>query len=293
MEDLWYTGKLKPITFHLAPTDDCNLNCDFCSVKDRGGNELDFDQCRLIIDTYAKLGAKSVEITGGGDPLMYDDLVHIIEHAEKRGLAIGLITNGVGLNEWDLDFTEKLTWMRISLSGLDFGLKQSYYDIDPFKIKTYFGCSYVFDKTTSVAAIRDVYDTSHHLRAKYIRIVPNCYSVEDIEWVRENAPRLIDKYDNMFLQIKDYYTPQNCYWRYVKPFVNSDGWVYHCSTCSLFAGYFPEHWRVARIENAESIYERGLLSFDTSQCKLCFYSKQNDLLHDLILSKDVIHKEFI
>ena len=293
IENIWNYGMIKPVTFHLAPTDECNLSCDFCSVKDRGGNELTLEQCKMVIDTYAKLGAKSMELTGGGDPLMYPHLIEVIEHAKHRGLAIGLITNGIALNDYELSWTKDLTWMRISLSGIDFDAEDIYLDINSDEIKTYLGCSYVIGKNTTKEKLKQTHDVARHLKSEYVRIVPNCYSTSDIEWARTYAPLQIKDYPEMFLQIKDYNTPPMCYWRYVKPFVNSDGWVYQCSTCSLFTGYFSEHWRVARIEYIKSIYEKGVHSFGTSRCRLCFYTTQNQLLHDLMISKDVVHKEFI
>ena len=284
---------IRPITFHLAPTDKCNLNCEWCSVKNRGNNELDVDQCKQVIDTYAKLGAKSMELTGGGDPLMYDQLPDIISHAVGRGLAVGLITNGIAFDEWVPTWTALLTWMRISLSGLDFDMKSVYMDIDPNEIQTFLGCSYVLSPNTTMEKIREINEVSKHLRANYVRLVPNCYSTNEIEWARYYGPQLTKGMNNFFLQIKNYKTPKMCYWRYLKPFVNADGWVYQCSTCSLFAGEFSERWRAARIDNIESIYTKGVTSFDTSPCSLCFYTDQNQLVHALLTSGDIMHGEFV
>lgn len=286
-------GKLRPITFHLAPTDKCNLNCEWCSVKNRGNNELDFEQCTQVIDTYTKLGAKSMELTGGGDPLMYEMLPEVIEYAVSKNLAVGLITNGIAFNDWAPDFTAMLTWMRISLSGLDFNLESVYMNIDPDDIQTFLGCSYVLTSNSTIEKMQEIKRVSEHLRASYVRIVPNCYSENEIERARYYGPMLIRGMDNFFLQIKNYSTPKMCYWRYLKPFVNADGWVYQCSTCSLFEGRFSERWRVARIDNIESIYARSVRSFDTTDCSLCFYSDQNQLVHALLTSKNTMHGEFV
>lgn len=283
-------GRMKPVTFHLAPTDKCNLECSWCSVRNRDMKELDWEDCFQIIDTYVSLDAKSMELTGGGDPLLYDHLEDVIDYAVSEGLAVGLITNGIALPRVNLD-TSKLRWMRISLSGLDFGLIEKYLEIDPTSITTFLGCSYVYSKETTKERLEEVNRVARHLGAQYVRIVPNCNSLEDIEWVRKNAPKRLKRYPNFMLQIKDYKTPPACYWKYVKPFVNSDGFVYQCSTCSLFEGKFPEDWCVGTIEDIRPMYREPLVSFDTSKCPYCFFTDQNQLLSELLV--DVKHKEFI
>ena len=55
-------NKWRPITLHLAPTDKCNLNCSFCSVKKRDGNELLFDDIKKSISTLKRMGLESEEI---------------------------------------------------------------------------------------------------------------------------------------------------------------------------------------------------------------------------------------
>lgn len=63
--------------------------------------------------------------------MMYNDLYELIEYIHEKGLAIGMITDGLRLAKMDLDFTKWLTWLRISLSGVDFGLSMGYYDLNP------------------------------------------------------------------------------------------------------------------------------------------------------------------
>lgn len=284
------TKQIRPITVHLSLTDKCNLNCSFCSVKNRCGDELCFDEAKEIVDLHEKLGVKSVELTGGGDATSHPHLADMIHYIHSKGLGVGLITNGLLLNEIDDKALRKLTWLRISLSGVDFGLEQKYLDLDTNRFPTFVGVSYVFTEKTTPEHISKVNRLANHLGAKYIRIVPNCYTPETIEWTRRHAPPVIRRYPGMFLQIKDYSVPEFCYWRYIKPFVNSDGYVYHCSTCALFKGYFSEEWKVSHWTEIAEIYNNPVTSFDNSRCTLCFYSEQNDLLHDLLV--DVKHPQF-
>ncbi len=291
LQEIKNESLIRPITVHLAPTDRCNLDCSFCSVKKRTMNEIPLNEMKEIVDMYSILGATSFEITGGGDPTCYYGLESLIDYIDKKKKGIGLITNGLLLNEISTNALNKLTWLRISLSGIDSGLEKQYYDIDSSRLPSFTGCSYVYTNNTTEKQMKDVSKVAKHLEAKYIRVVPNCYTPDDIEWGRKNIPPAISTFPEMFMQIKDYHVPATCYWKYIKPFVNSDGYVYQCSTCSLFEGKFPEAWRVAKWNDVESIYNEALSSFDTKNCTLCFYSRQNELLHDLII--DVIHPRFL
>ena len=66
------TRKLHPITLDVAPSNNCNLNCEFCSVKNRDKNvSLRLDQAIHCTEMYLKRGLKAVELTGGGEPLTW------------------------------------------------------------------------------------------------------------------------------------------------------------------------------------------------------------------------------
>ena len=82
---------------------------------------------KKILDDFKFLGAKSVEITGGGEPMLYrdretnEDINSIIEYAYKLGYEIGMITNTGKLNKLKKENFSKLKWLRISLIKLDEG----------------------------------------------------------------------------------------------------------------------------------------------------------------------------
>jgi len=283
---------IRPITIHLAPTNKCNLKCEFCSVRNRSKDELSLSECMEIVDMYRSLGIKSVEITGGGDPTMYkhlsDLIYYITDQIRSDGidyLKVGLITNGLLLDDIEKNALKKLNWLRISLSGVDFDLDEHYLSLDVSRFPEHVGCSYVFTRNSIANNVFGrLNKINNYLGGNYIRIVPNCYTSEDIEWTRVTAPSYIKKYEKMFLQIKDYSVPKVCYWRYIKPFVNADGNVYQCSTCALFAESFSENWKVGHWSEIPAIYKSPPTSFDTSKCTLCFYSNQNKLLSDLFVN---------
>ena len=71
-------GTWKPIELTLAPTDKCNLNCVFCSVKNREMDELDFEQLIKTLVDFKELGLKSVVLSGGGEPTLYPRINELI-----------------------------------------------------------------------------------------------------------------------------------------------------------------------------------------------------------------------
>ena len=66
--------KFKPITIQLAPLEACDSDCPFCSVAGRPlKSYIPFKDIKQILTDFKTLGAKSVEITGGGNPMLYRD----------------------------------------------------------------------------------------------------------------------------------------------------------------------------------------------------------------------------
>ena len=313
--------KIRPITIHLAPTNRCNLDCSFCSTKYREDQntlqEINIDDAKQIVDMYRKLGAKSVEITGGGDPTMYPSINELIHYVSDHGLGVGMITNGLRLKKVEDEALKKLDWMRISLAGLEIDKDELYMKMDASRFPEMTGSSMVISQGQTLSS--QVFDNGlvqlellptyldnmrnqieramrivDHLGLKYLRVVPNCYNLDEIKWARDNVPNLLKDYPKTtFNQAKDTTTPAKCYWKYMKPFVNADGYVYQCSTLSLFHGYFHPDWRIGHWTEIEKIYERPIESFDTTKCPYCFYGDQNNVLSDLVASKSIITPTFV
>ena len=164
-------GKGRPISAWCAPTDVCNHRCAFCSVGERVGDVLRFEQIKNFIDQLVPRGLKSITLSGGGNPLIYRckesgaTIETVIEYAYNQGLEVAMITNGMPLvdysSEEDIGFGKEtrvrkswknlsprhldmLTWCRISMSGLDHNHKEQEVfvpDFDP--IKTALGFSWI------------------------------------------------------------------------------------------------------------------------------------------------------
>ena len=281
----------RPISIQLAPTDKCNLNCTMCSVKNRDGDELSLSQCMQVLRDFRTLGAQTVEFTGGGDPTMYPFINEIIACASVLGYKIGLITNGVKLDNIHYSNLERLTWLRISLNCLDY-VKDIVIDV-PKNITL--GFSYVWTELSTESKLEKIAQYYKQHRANYVRIVPNCLSVQDIEAAKTAITPYLAKYPEFFFQRKKYTVPERCWIGLLKPFVNTDGYVYHCSASPLIDRKFSDHFRMCSIEEILTMWDitKEFKPFNTCRCEegKCFFEEHNNLIEQLILPCE--HSQFI
>lgn len=285
-------GKGQPIVTHVMLTDVCNHKCAFCSVQARAGDSLPFDDVLVYLDTLVKYGLRAVILSGGGNPILYKckktrrGFSSMVDAIHERGLEIGLITNGSSMRSFDGSHgsmrrtswmtvpprtLDKLTWVRISMSGLDHPERDVYVpDIDPEH--TALGFSYV---------AHDVYNEPadpHHGRVsrpadllsgnkerapdvcfeeriveltgwiaryvekhspRYVRLLPNCLEpplirarCAELKVMAEEINQWTGR-DVAFVQYKPPAAPKACYLGYVHPVLNCDGYVYPCDSCVL------------------------------------------------------------
>lgn len=157
-------GNGKPIHAWLAAHDLCNHKCSFCSVGERAGDVLSFNIIKPYFETLTELGLKAVTLSGGGNSILYKcretgaDFNDLVDFLYGLGLQIGVITNGMPLkayqmrvlhedgvdemllrNSWKCvspSTLDKMTWCRISMSGIDHNHKEQEVfvpDFDPSK----------------------------------------------------------------------------------------------------------------------------------------------------------------
>ena len=83
----------------------CNLRCNICEIaKDEPGIEFSTDEIKNLIEQSVCWGVKDLALSGG-EALLRDDIFEILEFVRERKYNIGILTNGILLDE---DFTKKL-----------------------------------------------------------------------------------------------------------------------------------------------------------------------------------------
>jgi len=118
------SGFTTPVMWELDLTYSCNHNCIGCYDFGAGGRisdgiqSLDLNTAKNYVDQIYDLGAKSICLTGGGEPLLFKDLIDIIVYIKNKGLEISLTTNGSKLNKENIPvILNNCTWVRISLDA--------------------------------------------------------------------------------------------------------------------------------------------------------------------------------
>lgn len=319
-------GKPKPVVSHIMLTDTCQHTCAFCSVQTRAGDTLTMDQIRTYIGQLVPLGLKAVILSGGGNPILYKsgdaNFNTVVDYLHSLGLEIGVITNGMPLKEYEdgwgttreswitvrPETLDKLTWLRISMSGLDHKENEVYVpDIDP--TKTTLGFSYVahdiyevpeepnhgkvsteydlaqFGGATAARSVKTFVERipvlTEQIRGvverhgpEYVRLLPNCLEVSKIKGRCDQLQAIADSINPsvVFVQYKPPEAPPSCYLGYLHPVLNSDGFCYPCDSCVLnrAAGHkFAEPWRMCRFDEIGELYSKPAKTLIKDPSKQC------------------------
>lgn len=350
-------GSGKPIHAWLAAHDLCNHRCSFCSVGERAGDVLSFNVIKPYFETLAELGLKAVTLSGGGNSILYKcretgaDFNDLVDFLYGLGLQIGVITNGMPMKEYDTSFVpryadeaegmmfstphvsrrkswkavtpetlDKMTWCRISMSGLDHNHKEQEVfvpDFDP--TKTTLGFSWIMadsyeepthkhgwvstpeDVKGDVSGRRTMLATDRlpwieeqikgyverHSPA-YVRLLANCLQpnliAERHQMLSDMAYRINPQI--VFSQNKPPRQPQKCWKVLPHPCLNADGFVYSCDSVVLNrdAGHkFGSRWRICRAEQIGDLYaDPSKFNMPDGICPGCVFADQVDLLHDIV-----------
>lgn len=89
-----------PVYAHYGITHRCNLTCKMCGIWRYGNRkeELELPQIKEMAQKMGRLGVAQVSI-GGGEPFACDYLEDAAKHFVDAGLAVRVLTNGVGVGE--------------------------------------------------------------------------------------------------------------------------------------------------------------------------------------------------
>ncbi len=84
-----------------------------------GGDLMDTDLARMIVDELASMGV-SVTWTGGGEPTLHPDFDAIIAYGAKKGLKQAIYTHGGHIDGWRAELLKRnLTFVYVSLDAAD------------------------------------------------------------------------------------------------------------------------------------------------------------------------------
>lgn len=116
------TGKMPvPRTMEFFLSNVCNHACAGCHSRYMHKNDvqfLDFDKMKEVVTDFAELGVEGIEISGGGEPLMYPQIIPAIAFMRSRGLKVGVFSNGTLITEELAEFlVQNLLFLRIAFDA--------------------------------------------------------------------------------------------------------------------------------------------------------------------------------
>lgn len=289
--------KFKPITIQLAPVEMCDSDCPFCSVAGRPlKSYIPFKKIEKILTDFRDLGAKSVEITGGGNPMLYRDketkknINDIIRVAYRLGLDIGIITNTHKFRRLEPDVHSMINWIRVSLIKLDEGINPEDYDFGGFPYEK-LGFSYIIydgqkDKDGNyipdeLSRTKRIYKGTTketiekmakliklHPDAKFVRIAGNCLIKGNNASVRDrfkDVVKSVDENNKFFIKDIGYDdNPYNggCYVGLIRPYIapnphGGDYQVYACTSYVLNKRTYDLDWSLGGVDDIKQIWNNA------------------------------------
>jgi len=89
------------LSLELEFTKRCNLRCIYCysSAGDALKGELRLDEIIGVIEQARQLGARTIVLLGGGEPLLFPHIKEVIRHIRSVGLSQAVFTNGLLLTK--------------------------------------------------------------------------------------------------------------------------------------------------------------------------------------------------
>ena len=107
-----------PLTVIFNVTNRCNNSCKHCyaAYPNRDNSfEMNTDQAKRLIKDLKDNGCLRVSFSGG-EPLLREDIIELIDCAKKNGMAVTLNSNGILVSKY-LNELKKLDALAISLDG--------------------------------------------------------------------------------------------------------------------------------------------------------------------------------
>jgi hypothetical protein len=307
----------RPITIQLAPTEACDSDCVFCSVQNRPVKEkISFNKIVSILKQFKYLGAKSIELTGGGNPLIYrdgkykfNDIVQVCVDLEYK---IGIITNSENLKRHiDPKFDKDISWIRVSLIKLDEGKEPEDFNFDGFSSDK-LAFSYIvysannYKSGTTLESIKRIEKlVDMHPQIKFVRIAADCLT-DEAQTIKQEWGDIINRIDKgtgkyFIKELNDNYWPfkGGCWIGMIRPYIVWNG-VYICTSHVLKQRVYLPEFKLCDHDNIldswnkmNEKFARGESPYDidiNKECWHCYYKNSNAILNSVI--KDMPDKEF-
>ncbi len=289
--DIQHRGVFRPISIIFAANEICDSDCPFCSVAGRPLKSfMPFSQVKKVLTDFRDLGAKSIEITGGGNPLLYrdkeagKDVNDIIGHAYSLGYHIGIVTNSHNLKRISPKVHHMIDWIRISLIQLDEGKNPEDYNFCGF-LEERVSFSYIIYETAGVDSLswtKRTYEGTTpetikriaklvdlHPKIKFVRLLGDCLTKGNNFKTREKyrpVVEAVDRFKKFFIKDigeDDGPYDHGCYVGAIRPYIaaHPDGGnhqVYICPSMVLDNRVYNLEYSLGSVDDIPEIW--GLMN---------------------------------
>lgn len=109
-------GKRTPLRLTHAITYRCNLRCSFCDVPETKTKEMDTEGITRAMRAFKKMGCIGWGFTGG-EPLLRDDVIPLLQYAKECDFSTSLVTNATLTQKIALLERDFVDLIMLSLDG--------------------------------------------------------------------------------------------------------------------------------------------------------------------------------
>ena len=301
------------ISTHISPTSICNLDCSYCSVKQRGEFVIELDVIKDYVSKLKSRGLQAAILTGGGEPTVYpefDELVHWLKRDQK--LDVALITNGTLTGRVEPETWNSFSWVRASLNVFNGWEERIQIPSEQVSENCVIGASFIYTGQ-EIETFRQVAKVARNFDANYIRVLPNCLLPQE-QLLKEH-----DKLENMlnevsdplfFHQFKIHGTPKygSCHQSFFRLYLSevNGGTVYPCDSLVLNnqSEHFAKKWKLCDAEQVLDYLDGKIkINFNPKKdCSGCVFTDSVDMLGDWketgigkfeeFFDMDIKHKNF-
>ena len=121
-------NRTAPVYIRIKPTNQCNHRCSYCSYADselglrddvKRNDMIPWPKLEETLNGIAEMGVKAVTYSGGGEPLVYPQIIPAMQLTLDNGIDLSIITNGQLLDGERAAVLAHAKWVRISFDSAD------------------------------------------------------------------------------------------------------------------------------------------------------------------------------
>lgn len=288
------SGYIPPVHPSISPTNKCNQDCPFCSYSARDRElELSFEHFSSIVHTLEILGAKAIDITGGGEPLMHPEISKMIELLISQKLKMSLTTNGKKLKDIG-SYIKFFSWIRISTSDYT---SPKYLDATISRFieensHVNWDISYVATRNPNYKTFVELVKLANYHRMSHFRVVNDLLDLPFLPPIDAFKKVLCDNHVNDELVIYQdrlayEHGMRKCLVSLIRPNIDAKGDVFPCCgtqyATTIPARDFAPTFNMGCDYNSIWKFQR---CFDGSFCTTCYYGMYNRVLNALQMDVD-------